>query len=67
MSVKELTAEQLTELKMAYYCDMAAQDGAGVSFDDLAEIDELVSDEQIFLEYESTEFCNDDFSCTASR
>lgn len=67
MSVHELSSEQLTELKQNYYCEMAAQEGAGVSYGELADIDELVSDEEVFQEYEGTEFSTEDFFGTACQ
>ena len=64
MDVRELNREQLTELKQNYYCHELHED-EGVSYGELAAIDELVSDEEVFEFYEGTSFCNDDFFCTA--
>lgn len=63
MNVRELSREELTELKCNYYQDMKAQEGEGVSYGELAEIDELVSDEEVFAEYDGTAFVKDDFFC----
>ena len=64
MSVKELTREQSEELKGNYYCWVLHED-EDVSYGELAMIDELVSDEEVFEYYEGTCFCNDDFFCSA--
>lgn len=59
MSVKELTREQLTELKQNYYCEI----NENVSWGELANIDDLVSDDKIFEEYKNFYFVEEDFSC----
>lgn len=59
MKVKDLSREQLEELKQHYYCERN-----NASWDDLANIDDLVSDEQIFEEYDGVMFSNDDFVCS---
>lgn len=59
MDVKELSREQLEELKQRYYCE-----NNNASWEDLANIDTLVSDEEIFEEYSMINFCNDDFCCS---
>lgn len=61
-SVKELPREQLIELKQTYYCEMHKS----VSWGELAAVDELVSDEEIFAHYEGVCFTDDDFFCTAA-
>lgn len=60
MSVKELNREQLTELKQNYYCNVL---GNNVSYGELADIDNLVSDNEIFEEYEHITFVAEDFLC----
>lgn len=59
MRVRDLNREQLEELKQHYYCE-----SHNTSWDDLVNIDTLVSDEEIFNEYSMVEFCNDDFFCS---
>lgn len=61
MSVKELTREQLIELKQNYYCNVLNNNA---SYGELANIDSLVSDTEIFNEYEGITFVNDDFFCS---
>ena len=59
MTFKELNRDQLTELKQAYLCGQG-----NPSWEDLANADELVSDEAIEQEYGSTVFSSDDFMCS---
>ena len=59
MKVTELNREQLTELKQHYYCNVLENTNA--SWGDLANIDNLVSDNEIFNFYENTDFVKDDF------
>ena len=62
MTVKELTREQLEIVKQRYYMQkMDEESGAGVSYGELAAIDTLVTDEEIFAEYEGTLFTKGDF------
>ena len=57
MSVKELTREQLTQLKEHYYCERNER----VSLGELVCINELVSDKEIFEEYGDITFTEEDF------
>lgn len=59
MSVKELTREQLTQLKEQYYIE----NNNNVSYGELASINELVSDTEIFERYEHITFVAEDFLC----
>lgn len=61
MTIKELNREQLTAVKQNYYIQKQAENGAGVSYGELATIDELVTDAEIFEEYAATIFTPDDF------
>ena len=61
MNVKDLSREQLTELKQHYYMNVLEND---ISYYEMALINELVTDEEIFDYYSSTTFSNDDFFCT---
>lgn len=58
MEVTELTREQLTELKGTYLDEK----NGGISYEELAEADTLVSDEEIFNAYSGTYFVEEDFS-----
>lgn len=57
MKVQELNKVQLEELKQRYYTEK----NENVSYGELADIDNLVSDKEIFEEYEGIEFTEDDF------
>lgn len=80
LSVNDLTRDQIVELKQNYlerladegclnevlYDDAEADETAdGVSYEELANADALVSDDVIFREYEGTVFTEDDFSSAA--
>lgn len=58
MTVYELNRDQLTELKQNYYTTIYNN----VSYEELANIDNYVSDEEIYREYADYEFYDDDFS-----
>lgn len=57
MSVQELNKEQLTQLKQNYYCEQ----NESVSWGELADVDNLVTDQEIFGEYAGTDFTEEDF------
>lgn len=59
MKVTELSRDELTELKERYYMER----NDNVSYGELAAIDELVSDKEIFEEYSDICFVKDDFFC----
>lgn len=65
MLVKELTREQLIELKTHYYIFDKFEDEIDVSYYELSLIDELVTDEEVFDYYSTTTFSCDDFFCTS--
>lgn len=58
MTVHELNRDQLIELKQHY---LTEKYNGNVSYDDLADADELVSDVTIYRVYEGTTFVLDDF------
>ena len=62
MKVTELTREQLRQLKATHFNEMPSENGSGVKYLSLAEIDKLVSDEEIFEEFEGVDFSEDLFS-----
>ena len=63
MTIKELTRDQLTQVKQRYYTQkIDAEQGAGVSYMELATINELVSDAEIFEAFAGVEFVPDDFT-----
>ena len=65
MTVYDLNRDQLIELKQRYLMDTSA-DG-NVSYDEMADADELVSDEEIFKASRHLEFVPDDFFCSAGE
>lgn len=57
MTVYELTEDQLYELKQSH---LFKRD-ENISYDKLLDADIIVSDEEIFNEYENVKFSEDDF------
>ena len=57
MSVYELSKNQLIELKQNYLCEVQKN----VSYGELCDADNIISDEEIFNEYGNVEFSEDDF------
>ena len=66
MTVKDLSKEQLKELKGNHIVAMNDEKGEGTSWGELAMADELVSDEEIYEAYDGYVFSDDDFACTAN-
>ena len=62
MNVKELNKEQLQQLKIRYLDDLLQEEeGRNISYGEMANIDENVSDKIIYDLYESTTFVDEDF------
>ena len=70
MTVHELNREQLIQLKQQYLCQLAEEgcyaEVRGVPYDepsygDLADADEIVSDDVIFRNYDDVYFTEEDF------
>ena len=59
----DLTNEQRLELKQRILTERNEQRGGGTSYGELADADDLVSDEDARDWAEGTEFSPDDFSC----
>lgn len=75
MNVRDLSREQLAELKGNYLCRLADEgtfaevldvDYDEPSMGDMENADSIVPDDVIFDEYEGTDFVPDDFFCTCS-
>lgn len=62
MDVRELDRDQLVELKQNHLCETQGS----VSWGELIDADEIVSDEEIYEAYEGTDFVPDDFFCSCS-
>lgn len=61
MSIRELNPTQLEQVKQRHYIEKQEAADEPVSFGDLMQINELVSDEEIFDAYSGTVFAEDDF------
>lgn len=59
MNVKELNRTQLLQLKANYYEEHHTE---GVSYGELADVDSLVSDEEIIEAYDGVDFVEEDFT-----
>lgn len=57
MTVKELNRDRLIQLKQNYYCS----NHESVSYAELADVDNLVSDDEIYREYAGVFFVPEDF------
>ena len=62
MSVKELNRNQLVLLKQSYLIQGNERNEERTYWSDLADADEIVSDELIYDEYAGYDFSEDDFS-----
>lgn len=63
MTVRELNRDQLAELKINYLVDL----GNDLSYEDLVNIHDLVSDKEVFDAYSGVYFTPDDFSSSAGH
>lgn len=66
MTVYELNRDQLTELKRNYYTQLLDERDESPSYGELADIDDYVSDEEMFDEYAGVDFVPGDFACSAA-
>lgn len=65
MLVTELNKNQLKELKCSWYDNyLMKTKNENISMYKITNIDDYVSDEKIFAEYQDTEFTEDDFGCS---
>ena len=67
MDVRDLTRDQLDELKqnmIFQHCDDCDE---GVSWGELANAGDLISDADVFERYEGVNFSEDDFFCSAGN
>lgn len=63
MTFDDLSKDQLVEFKQRILMERNDQRGEGTSYDELANADTLVSDEDAESKAEGVEFSPDDFSC----
>ena len=66
MKLKDLNNDQRMELKQAILTQRLDARGDSPSYGELADADDLVSDEDLEDWYGGTEFSTDDFSCSAA-
>ena len=66
MDVRDITRDQLDELKQRMICDRNEEKGEGTSWGELASADDLISDAEVFEEFGGVVFSEDDFFCSAS-
>lgn len=62
-TVYDLNRDELTELKQSMYCRKLEAIGDCPSYGELAMIDDIVSDEEVYEEMEGYCFVDDDFFC----
>ena len=67
MTFDELNEDQRLELKQRILTERNEQRGEGTSYGELADADDLVSDEDAKEWAEGMEFSPDDFACSASE
>lgn len=67
LSFDDLSHDQIVELKQRMLTDMLDKDGESPSYGDLADADELISDEEVRKEFDGTAFSPEDFSCECSK
>ena len=65
MTVYDLNRDQLTEVKQRMLMEQYDQLGETPSYGELADVDDLISDEEVYAEYAGTDFVPDDFFCSA--
>lgn len=61
MKVTELNREQLNELKQSLATLIKDEQGQDVSYEELVNATEIISDKEVFEYYEDIEFTEDDF------
>lgn len=64
LEVRELSRDQLSELKQSFLFDRMVENGDWPSYGELADAGEAISDEAVFAAYEGTVFSPDDFCCS---
>jgi len=67
MTVQELDRDQLIELKQMYLTEKKSEVGEGDSWEEIAAVDDLITDKEIFERYGGYTFGNDDFFCSVGR
>lgn len=65
MTVYDLNRDQLIELKQHMITEENDRRGEGTSYGELADADNIISDQEVFAEYGGTVFSPDDFFSSA--
>lgn len=64
MTVQELNCDQLIEIKQSMLIEWMDAEGDWPSWGEIADADNLISDEDVFEEYAHTVFTEGDFFCS---
>jgi hypothetical protein len=67
MTVQELDRDQLIELKQMYLTEKNLEVGECDSWEEVAAVDDLITDKEIFERYDGYTFNDDDFFCTVGK
>lgn len=67
MTIEELNREQLVELKQHFICESNEENNEKSCWSDMADANEIVSDETIMAVYSGYDFSNDDFFCSCEK
>ncbi len=67
MTFDELSEEQRLELKQALLTERLDERGESPSYGELADVDEIISDQDLRERYEDIDFSPDDFLCSAGQ
>ncbi len=65
MTVRELNEDQMRDLKEQMLFRLLDEHGESPSYGELADVDKIISDEEVFSRYEDRDFSEDDFFCSA--
>lgn len=60
MNIKQLSRDQLAEIKTQYYIWVCGHED--LSYEEIANIDNYVTDEEVFNEYAHCQFVPEDFT-----
>lgn len=61
MTVEELNHDQLSQVKVNYYTNDLDEPNGPLSYGDLIDIDDIVSDDEVYDAYDGVVFTEDDF------
>lgn len=61
MTVYELNHDQLSQVKVNYYTNDLDEPNGPLSYGDLIDIDNIVSDDEVYDAYDGVDFTEDDF------